>query len=103
MLAFLKIRNLVIYLQILHFYFLKKIKNPIEISTSIKENLISINLFREINIAGPGFLNFKINPKSIVNYISEIIKENENYGKINPCNKKVLVEFVSANPQVLLR
>ena len=29
----------------------KKIKNPIEISTSIKENLISVNLFKEINIA----------------------------------------------------
>ena len=76
----------------------KNKKNPIEISTEIRENLISVNLFREINIAGPGFLNFKINPKSIVNYISEIIKENENYGKTNPCNKKVLVEFVSANP-----
>lgn len=76
----------------------KNKKNPIEISTSIKENLISVNLFKEINIAGPGFLNFKINPKSIVNNILEIVKENENYGKINPCNKKVLVEFVSANP-----
>tara|TARA_Y100001968_G_C19445450_1_gene765123 strand:- start:726 stop:2336 length:1611 start_codon:yes stop_codon:yes gene_type:complete len=77
----------------------KKInKNPIEIATKIKDSLQELTIFKEINIAGAGFLNFKINPNSIVNYLNEIIKLNSNYGKSQKNNKKVLVEFVSANP-----
>ena len=77
----------------------KKIKkNPIEIATTIKKSLQRLIIFKEINIAGPGFLNFKINPDSIVNYLDDIIKLNEQYGKSPNNNKKILVEFVSANP-----
>jgi len=77
----------------------KKIKkSPLKIAEDIQENLKSIDIFKNINIAGPGFINFKINPDSIVNYLNDIIKLNNNYGKNKSNHKKVLIEFVSANP-----
>jgi len=73
-------------------------KNPLDIADEIKKELELIDIFKEINIAGAGFLNFKINPDSIVNYLNDIIELNQDYGKGKLQNKKVLVEFVSANP-----
>ncbi len=75
-------------------------KNPREIAENIVSQLKSNNdsTFQEITIAGPGFINFKLNPKIYLEQIKTII-ENENYGKSNiGKNKKALVEFVSANP-----
>ena len=73
-------------------------KNPLEIASNIQEDLESLKIFKSINIAGAGFLNFTINPDSIVNYINDIIKLGKDYGKKKVHNKKVLIEFVSANP-----
>jgi len=50
-------------------------------------------------VAGPGFINLKINPNHIINELKEIILNKNNYGKNqNGKGEKVLVEFVSANP-----
>ena len=73
-------------------------ENPLEIASNIQQNLESLEIFKSINIAGAGFLNFTINPDSIVNYIDDIIKLGKDYGKKKAHNKKVLIEFVSANP-----
>ena len=74
-------------------------KNPLDIAGDVKNKLKKSDLFTTINIAGPGFLNFNLNPKSITNELMEIIDLNDNYGKNNTFkNQKVLVEFVSANP-----
>ena len=78
----------------------KKInKTPLDIADDIKKKLEKSELFKKINIAGPGFLNFNLNPQSITNELIEIINLNDNYGKNNTFNnQKILVEFVSANP-----
>ena len=74
-------------------------KNPLEIAGDIKNKLDGSDLFKDINIAGPGFLNFNLNPDSIINELKEIINLNDEYGKNNTLkDQKVLVEFVSANP-----
>ena len=74
-------------------------KNPLEIAGDIKNKLDGSDLFKDINIAGPGFLNFNLNPDSITNELVEIINLNDEYGKNNTLkDQKVLVEFVSANP-----
>lgn len=50
-------------------------------------------------IAGPGFINFFLSDKYYANIISDVIEMGEDYGKSNYGeNKRVLVEFVSANP-----
>ena len=50
-------------------------------------------------IAGPGFINFFLSDKYYANIISDVIAKGKDYGKSNfGEGKKVLVEFVSANP-----
>ena len=57
------------------------------------------NNFSSIEIANPGFINFKLNNNLLFTELQNIIKKDENYGKTNVGNgKKALVEFVSANP-----
>lgn len=54
-------------------------------------------------VAGPGFINFYLDPAWALRVIPEIINQGENYGRVNIGNKeKVQVEYVSANPTGLL-
>ena len=49
--------------------------------------------------AGSGFINFTLDIDYLLQVVLLINKEQENYGKVNYGNgKKVLLEFVSANP-----
>lgn len=51
-----------------------------------------------IEIAGPGFLNFTINKNQFTNVIKEVLEKKELYG-VQPQNGiKVNLEYVSANP-----
>lgn len=53
----------------------------------------------DIEIAGPGFINFFMDNSYLTNLIPVILKEKEAFGKTNTGNgQKVQVEFVSANP-----
>jgi len=57
------------------------------------------NIFEEIIPTEQGFINFKLSQRTIDNRILSIISKNDNYGQVNAGNKKkVLLEFVSANP-----
>ena len=78
----------------------KKIKkNPLEICDELKNELIKSDLFESIEIAKPGFINFKLAISSLTESLNKIIELNNNYGKNKSGqNKKALVEFVSANP-----
>lgn len=50
-------------------------------------------------IAGPGFINFFYSPEFYGKVLSEIMEKGENYGRSDfGGGKRVLVEFVSANP-----
>ena len=71
---------------------------------AIAENIVA-NLNAEelgatkIEIAGPGFINFYLDKSYLYNTIAEIETEQESYGNVNVGEgKKVVVEFVSANP-----
>ncbi|MCL2087172.1 MAG: arginine--tRNA ligase [Oscillospiraceae bacterium] len=55
--------------------------------------------FARCEIAGPGFLNFFLNEKWYVETVKTVLEQKENYGRVNSGNgKRVLIEFVSANP-----
>ena len=74
-------------------------QNPYDIAKNIKNELCSNTLFENVEVAKPGFINFKIKSTIIVDQLKNIILQKENYGKNSTGkNKKVLVEFVSANP-----
>jgi arginyl-tRNA synthetase len=54
-------------------------------------------------IAGPGFINFKLDPDWLTDVIPEVLNQEKDYGKVNVGQgQKVQVEFVSANPTGLL-
>jgi arginyl-tRNA synthetase len=54
---------------------------------------------REIEIAGPGFINFFLDNAYLTDLIPAVLQVGSDYGASNTgAGKKVLVEFVSANP-----
>lgn len=59
----------------------------------------SSKIFERAEIAGPGFINFFLSRKWFSGVVENVISEKENYGRTDTGKgKKVLVEFVSANP-----
>ena len=78
-------------------------KNPLEIAEIINNQLLIINkklkLFKKIEIAKPGFINFFLSKEYLQRQVDEILKQGEKFGNLNlGKNKKVQVEFISANP-----
>ena len=56
-----------------------------------------------VEVAGPGFLNFRISPDRLSSNLRNIVVEGEKYGKSVEENRgSIMVEFVSANPTGLL-
>jgi arginyl-tRNA synthetase len=56
-------------------------------------------LFEKAEIAGPGFMNFFLSRKWFSDVVKTVISEKDDYGKTDMGKgKRVLVEFVSANP-----
>ncbi len=76
-------------------------KSPIELANNLIKYLKTnfSEFYEEVNVAGPGFINIKMNKKIILDLIREIKKQNDNFGKNNQGQgKNAIVEFVSANP-----
>ena len=75
-------------------------RRPLEIASVIVQNLRDEeSILEKAEVAGPGFINFRIRPSEWYSVISRIIKGKGDYGRSNMGDgKKVLVEFVSANP-----
>ena len=74
--------------------------NPRALGEMIKDAIeLKGTLFGKIELAGPGFLNFFLGDSWYDEVVSETISLGADYGKTNLGNgKRVLVEFVSANP-----
>lgn len=74
--------------------------NPRQLAQTIVNNIKDSEQFIEnIDIAGPGFINFKFKPSFYPASLKKLLDSNEQYGKHNTGNGiKIMVEFVSANP-----
>jgi len=71
---------------------------PRQIAELLKEN-IDNNLIKDVSVAGPGFINFNLKNEWLYETIDLINELKEDYGKVKVGqSKKVLIEFVSANP-----
>lgn len=79
-------------------------KAPREIATTIINNLEhDKNLIHEFSIAGAGFINIKFTENYYQQELLSILQKGDDYGKTaSGKNKKVNVEYVSANPTGLL-
>lgn len=74
-------------------------KAPKDIASGVKEYLLKYPFISNVEIAGPGFINFYLKKDSITEVIKKVLTEGDNYGKNDFGNhEKVMVEYVSANP-----
>jgi arginyl-tRNA synthetase len=72
---------------------------PVELAQKIVEKIKLIEFIAEANIAGAGFINFKIKENIWQDTIKDILEQNINYGDSDiGQNKKINVEYVSVNP-----
>ena len=76
-------------------------QNPRKLAELIIKNLPEERetLFKKVEIAGAGFINFYVQEDAIVNKLKEIELAGEAFGyAATKTNERVLVEYVSANP-----
>ncbi|RIX51286.1 arginine--tRNA ligase [Paenibacillus nanensis] len=75
-------------------------KNPRQIAEAIIANLdVKSASIESAEIAGPGFINFRMDKSYLYPVISQALEAGENFGRVNVGQgSRVQVEFVSANP-----
>ena len=78
-----------------HLYDLKPRDLARKIINEIEEN----DNILKIEVAGPGFINFFVSKNTQFEIIEKILEDKTSFGKNKEGNnKKILIEFVSANP-----
>ncbi|MES2685259.1 MAG: arginine--tRNA ligase [Pseudomonadota bacterium] len=77
--------------------------NPRQLAEGLKAALLATPVYQRwvdaIEIAGPGFINFRLKPEAKQQTVREVLQAASRYGvKPQQAGQRVLVEFVSANP-----
>ena len=72
--------------------------NPQVIANAIKDAFINDEDLIKVEVAGPGFINFFLSTKAHSEVLKQIFNEKGSYGKSEPNNQTVLIEYVSSNP-----
>ena len=72
--------------------------NPRVLAQYIVDNL-GCAYVQKAEIAGPGFINFYLNPDWVYDMLARIVEAGENYGNLPEASgEKIQLEYVSANP-----
>ena len=75
---------------------------PLDIAGRLKDALPSYVWLEKVEVVPPGFINFYCRDEAILNIISTVLQQGERFGADSLIEeekgKKVLVEYVSANP-----
>ena len=72
--------------------------NPRVLAQYIVENL-DCPYVKKAEIAGPGFINFYLNPDWVYDMLARIVEAGENYGNLpKASDEKIQLEYGSANP-----
>jgi len=73
---------------------------PRKIAEALVENLdLDGSWFSSVEVAGPGFINFRLAPGWYADVLSCVNAEGTDYGRVDEGHgQKLMVEFVSANP-----
>lgn len=72
--------------------------NPRAIAESIVKHMPDSDLVEQVDIAGPGFLNFKLSDSWLHDVVRSAADASTSFGRGAPTGTKFNVEFVSANP-----
>jgi arginyl-tRNA synthetase len=77
-------------------------QNPRQLAENLREALLKTEQFQRwvaaVEIAGPGFLNIRLQPAARQQVVREVLQAQARYGFAPARGEQVLVEFVSANP-----
>ncbi|EMG38653.1 arginyl-tRNA synthetase [Desulfocurvibacter africanus PCS] len=75
-------------------------KPPREVAAELRERLLGSHPeIERIEVAGPGFLNFSFAPSFWQSILQNVLEQGDRFGALDiGQKKKVLVEYVSANP-----
>lgn len=74
-------------------------KKPRDLANLIVKHFPENKFIKDINIAGPGFINFYLTNDAVANVVKEVLQQGDQFGLVNiGQGKKINVEFVSANP-----
>ncbi|MEY8563128.1 arginine--tRNA ligase [Eggerthellaceae bacterium 3-80] len=75
-------------------------RNPREIAQIIVDHLPENNIIAAVEIAGPGFINFRLSDAVLQSVVKDIRLSQEDYGKgeIPEGQRYINLEYVSANP-----
>ncbi len=77
-------------------------KNPRELATALVAALQAQPAVQQwvsaVEIAGPGFINLRLKPEAKQAIVTDVLSAGDKFGWQPASDKKVLVEFVSANP-----
>jgi len=72
-------------------------RNPREVAETLV-GALDAPFVREAEVAGPGFVNFRLSPEALWDEVGSLLREGDLYGKQEPSGDPVLLEFVSVNP-----
>lgn len=73
--------------------------NPLKIAEIIKANLAPTDYITAVEIAAPGFINFRLDEAWLKNQVKGVLDQGGTYGNVALGQQsRVQVEFVSANP-----
>ena len=78
-------------------------KNPRELAAAlveaIKQDAAFSDILSDVEIAGPGFINFRFSQEAKVRAVRDVLRQGSAYGTSKAFEgKSVLLEYVSANP-----
>jgi arginyl-tRNA synthetase len=74
-------------------------RNPRDIAQALIDAIKPSEMIASIEIAGPGFINFRLTAAALCRETKAIIEQGDDYGSSESgSGKSVIVEFISANP-----
>src|ERR687893_30714 len=72
-------------------------RNPREVAQNIAGSL-DAPFVESVEVAGPGFINFRLSPAALGEELGMLLSAGEGYGRREATGRPVLLEFVSVNP-----
>ncbi|MGE4241363.1 arginine--tRNA ligase [Ramlibacter sp.] len=77
-------------------------QNPRQVAEALRTALLGTEAFGRwvdaIEIAGPGFINIRLKPQAKQEVVKEVLAQGAAFGRQPAQGRKMMVEFVSANP-----
>jgi arginyl-tRNA synthetase len=75
-------------------------KKPRDLATELATRIdLAANGLETVEVAGPGFLNFRLAQASIADQLARIVADDDVYGRsATGAGERIIVEWVSANP-----